>query len=92
MLRHHTGYIGGAFLQRLLEHPKASTFDITALVRKAEKAKLLESKVPIKVVVGSLEELEKLSELAENSHVVVHTVGSRGQGSRHRHPLTYIVS
>ncbi|KAI0787446.1 NAD-P-binding protein [Fomes fomentarius] len=76
-----TGYIGGAFLQRFLEHPKASTFDITALVRKAEKAKLLESKVPIKVVVGSLEELEKLTELVENSHVVVHTADAYGEAA-----------
>ena len=33
-----TGYIGGSVLSRLLEHPSASTFDITVLVRSEEKA------------------------------------------------------
>ncbi|KAL7278981.1 hypothetical protein ACG7TL_006813 [Trametes sanguinea] len=67
-----TGYIGGAVLQKLLQHPNASTFDITVLVRNAEKAKILESKFGVKVVVGTHQELDKLESLAENAHVVFH--------------------
>ncbi|KAI0661778.1 NAD-P-binding protein [Cubamyces menziesii] len=67
-----TGYIGGAVLERLLRHPSANTFDITVLVRNVEKAKILESKFPVKVVVGTHQDLDKLENLAENSHVVFH--------------------
>lgn len=71
----HIGYIGGSVLQRILEHPKASTFDITALVRNADKAKLLEATLPqVKTVVGALQDLDKLTELSAQSHVVIHTV------------------
>ncbi|OBZ72502.1 Uncharacterized protein C2A9.02 [Grifola frondosa] len=64
-----TGYIGGAVLERLLAHPSVGTFDITALVRSPEKAKLLET-FGVKPVVGSLTELDKLAALAEQAHVV----------------------
>ncbi|RPD59649.1 NAD-P-binding protein [Lentinus tigrinus ALCF2SS1-6] len=66
-----TGYIGGSVLQRILQHPEANTFDITALVRDAGKAQLLETKFGVKAVVGSMEEFDKLSQLAENAHIVV---------------------
>ncbi|KAI0739622.1 NAD(P)-binding protein [Daedaleopsis nitida] len=69
-----TGYIGGAVLQRISEHPKANTFDITALVRNADKAKLIEATLPhVKTVVGALQDLDKLTELSAQSHVVIHT-------------------
>lgn len=70
------GYIGGAVLQLILQHPKASTFAITALVRDPAKAQLLESKFGVKSVVGSLQGFDKLAELAENAHIVVHTVST----------------
>lgn len=57
-------------LRRLLEHPAASTFEITAYLRNAEKAKLLESKFGVKAVVGTHAELDKLQALAEAAHVV----------------------
>ncbi|KIM87550.1 hypothetical protein PILCRDRAFT_95788 [Piloderma croceum F 1598] len=38
-----TGYIGGTVLSRLLTHPSAPTFKITALVRSPEKAAKLQS-------------------------------------------------
>ncbi|KAI0668323.1 NAD-P-binding protein [Trametes maxima] len=66
-----TGYIGGTLLQRLFEHPGWQDFDITLLVRNVEKAKFLEEKYGLKTVLGSLQELEKLSALAENAHVVI---------------------
>ncbi|EMD33972.1 hypothetical protein CERSUDRAFT_117492 [Gelatoporia subvermispora B] len=65
-----TGYIGGQVVQRLLAHPSASTFEITALVRSPEKATLLESKFGVKAVVGHHGELEKLEQLASEAHVV----------------------
>ncbi|KAI0360217.1 NAD-P-binding protein [Trametes cingulata] len=71
-----TGYIGGAVLQRLLQHPYRENFEISALVRSAEKAKLLETKFGVKTTVGSLQDLDKLSGLAEEAHVVIHTADS----------------
>ncbi|TFK91171.1 NAD-P-binding protein [Polyporus arcularius HHB13444] len=68
-----TGYIGGSVLQRILNHPRASTFDITALVRDSRKAKLLETKFGLKVVEGSLDDTHKLTEQSENAHIVIHT-------------------
>ncbi len=70
------GYIGGAVLERLLKHPSASTFDITALVRNEDKARILESKFPVKVVRGTHQDFDKLEALAENAHVVYHCVGT----------------
>ncbi|KAI0787434.1 NAD(P)-binding protein [Fomes fomentarius] len=67
-----TGYIGGAVLARLLKHPNASKFDITALVRNADKAKILQSQFGVKAVVGTHQELDKIQALAEQSHVVFH--------------------
>ena len=67
------GYIGGSVLQRLLDHPKKDTFEITALVRSVDKAKLLNT-LGINTVVASLADLDKLTELAAASDVVIHTV------------------
>ncbi|PCH43206.1 NAD(P)-binding protein [Wolfiporia cocos MD-104 SS10] len=64
-----TGYIGGAVLARLLEHPSADTFEITVLTRSAEKAKKLEA-FGVKPVVGTYAQLDRLEALAEQSHVV----------------------
>ncbi|KAI0267720.1 hypothetical protein BC834DRAFT_821772 [Gloeopeniophorella convolvens] len=69
-----TGYIGGSVLQLLLAHPKRSTFEITALVRNVEKAKLLNT-LGIETAIGSLSDVNKIAELAAASRVVVHTVG-----------------
>ena len=74
---HTAGYIGGSVLQQILQHPDAKTFDITVLVRDASKAKLLETKFAVKTAVGSMEDLERLSQLAESAHIVVQCV--RGQ-------------
>lgn len=85
---HTAGYIGGSVLQQILQHPDASTFDITVLVRDASKAKFLETKFGVKTVVGSMEDLESLSLLAENAHVVVQCVRLRAHSERgHMHCL-----
>ncbi|KAI0661779.1 NAD-P-binding protein [Cubamyces menziesii] len=68
-----TGYIGGSVLQRLLAHPNANNFEITALVRSAKKAKILESKSGVKTVLGSLQDSEKLTQLVASAHVTINT-------------------
>ena len=60
-------------LARLLAHPNANTFDITVLVRSAEKAKKLES-FGVKAVVGSTDDLALVEKLAEEAHVVISLV------------------
>jgi len=64
-----TGYIGGSVLHKLLSHPSADTFDITALVRSEEKAKKLE-KFGVHSVIGSFNDSALVEKLAENAHVV----------------------
>nr|VWO98122.1 Protein RecA (Recombinase A) [Ganoderma boninense] len=67
-----TGYIGGAVLASLLNHPSSDTFEITALVRSSEKAKILNDKFGVKVVVGTHSEHDKIEKIVEDSHVVFH--------------------
>lgn len=63
-------------LQRLLTHPRANAFDVTALVRSPEKAKLLKSRFPqVKVAVGHHGESDKIASLAEKAHLVLQIVG-----------------
>lgn len=68
-----TGYIGGTVLSALLSHPKTDTFEITALVRSAEKAPLLDS-IGIKTIVGSNSDLDTLTSLASEADIVVAAV------------------
>ncbi|KAH9903077.1 NAD-P-binding protein [Cubamyces lactineus] len=70
-----TGYIGGSILKRLISHPNHKNFEITALVRSADKAKALETQFGVKTVLGSLEELDKLAALAEDAHITINTAG-----------------
>ncbi|KAI0073995.1 NAD(P)-binding protein [Panus rudis PR-1116 ss-1] len=69
------GYIGGTVLARLLEHPKASTFDITILVRSPEKAQKFES-FGVKAVVTSLEDEGTIEEVASKAHIVINTANA----------------
>ncbi|KAM5537192.1 hypothetical protein V8D89_009125 [Ganoderma adspersum] len=66
-----TGFVGGSVLQAILAHPKANTFEITALVRSEVKAKALENTLGIKTVIGSLQDYDLLRETAEKAHLVV---------------------
>ncbi|KAH9835125.1 uncharacterized protein C8Q71DRAFT_104691 [Rhodofomes roseus] len=70
-----TGYIGGSVLNRLLSHPKADTFSITATVRSPEKAKLLE-KLGVKAEIASLSDFDKIEELASRAHVIFNVANS----------------
>ncbi|KAI0091093.1 NAD-P-binding protein [Irpex rosettiformis] len=64
-----TGYLGGSVLARLLAHPNKDSFDITAIVRSAEKAKKLEA-FGVKAVVGSLKDAALVEQLSENAHIL----------------------
>ncbi|KZP08848.1 NAD(P)-binding protein [Athelia psychrophila] len=65
-----TGYLGGSIVSRLLEHPKAANFSITALVRSEPKATVLET-LGIKTVLGSLGEHDKLETLVSQADVTI---------------------
>ncbi|KAF7424397.1 hypothetical protein PC9H_009704 [Pleurotus ostreatus] len=65
-----TGYIGGAVLTKLLEHPKANDFHITALVRSTEKAEKLKS-VGVTPVIGSLDDTDLVHKLSLDSDIVI---------------------
>lgn len=64
------GYIGGAVLTRILQHPDRPRLDITALVRSPEKAEKLE-KLDITPVLGSLQDTGRLEDLASKADIVV---------------------
>ncbi|KAJ7210280.1 hypothetical protein C8J57DRAFT_1608103 [Mycena rebaudengoi] len=63
------GYVGGAILRRLVEHPKAATFEITLLVRDPLKEQKLSS-LGLKVVVGSHADTTLLEALSIEADVV----------------------
>ncbi|KAF4612613.1 hypothetical protein D9613_011857 [Agrocybe pediades] len=65
-----TGFIGGAVLNRLLEHPDASTFAFTALVRSSLKASKLEA-IGVKAVVGSLKDEPLVESLAADADMII---------------------
>ncbi|KAI0360027.1 NAD-P-binding protein [Trametes cingulata] len=65
-----TGYIGGSVLTDLLNTKEDSTLDITVLTRSPEKAQLFE-RFGVSTVVGSLDDVEKLEAIAEQSDVVI---------------------
>lgn len=68
------GYIGGSVLSRLLKHPNAASFNITALVRSPEKAEKLKT-LGVSPVVGSHSDLALVEKLSAKADVVIATVG-----------------
>ncbi|TFY82933.1 hypothetical protein EWM64_g1075 [Hericium alpestre] len=65
-----TGYIGGSVIQELLNHPKADQFEITAYVRNEDRANKLNG-LGLKTALGSLDDTEKLAELASQADIVI---------------------
>lgn len=60
-------------LSRLLQHPHASSFNVTVLVRDPSKAEKLRS-LGVNVVVGSHSDQSLMERLASDSDVVIATV------------------
>ncbi|KAI0671513.1 NAD-P-binding protein [Trametes maxima] len=91
-----TGYVGGSVLGLLLEdHNGPLKYNVTALVRGADKAKKLES-FGVNSVIGSLDDLDKLETIASESDVVIECADADHIGStkaflagfKRRHELT----
>ncbi|CAF0829081.1 unnamed protein product [Rotaria sp. Silwood1] len=71
-----TGYIGGSVLTTLLQHPNASNFNITGLIRgDNERIKKLSS-LNVTPLIGSNDSFEVIEKAASESHVVIHTSNS----------------
>ncbi|KAF8817125.1 NAD(P)-binding protein [Phlegmacium glaucopus] len=66
-----TGFIGGSVVARLLQHPDAKSFQITALVRSTEKAEKLKT-LGLHTIIGSYtdNDLSFLTEAAAHADVV----------------------
>ncbi len=60
-------------LTKLLEHPNANDFNVTALVRSTEKAEKLKS-VGVTPVIGSLDDTDLVYKLSSDSDVVISMV------------------
>ena len=60
-------------MELLLNHPKAKTFKITALMRDESKARKLQS-IGVSTVIGSLDDSAILEQQASNADVIIHTV------------------
>jgi nucleoside-diphosphate-sugar epimerase len=71
-----TGYIGGSLLTALLQHPNASNFCITALIRGDNERVQKLASLNVKTLLGSNESFEILEKAASESDVVIHTSNS----------------
>ncbi|CAF3814976.1 unnamed protein product [Adineta steineri] len=72
-----TGYIGGSVLTSLLQHPNASNFNITTLIRGGddERVKKLAS-LNVTPLIGSNDSFDIIEKAASESHVTIHTANS----------------
>lgn len=70
-----SGYIGGSVLDRLLKHPDASSFKITALVRSVEKGDKLKN-LGVNIAIGTYdaEDLSFLTDAVSQADVVFSVV------------------
>ena len=72
-----TGYIGGSILTSLLEHPQASNFQITALIRDGDDERIKKlAALHVTPLIGTNDSHEVIEKAAKASHVVIHTAGS----------------
>ncbi|TFK45846.1 NAD(P)-binding protein [Heliocybe sulcata] len=68
-----TGYIGGTILKRLLQHGNAASFDISVLVRSADKAEKFKA-LGVKAVIGTYSDEDVLFESARKADIVFQNV------------------
>ncbi|KAJ7671746.1 hypothetical protein B0H17DRAFT_1085063 [Mycena rosella] len=66
-----TGYLGGTLISALLDRKDSASFDITALVRSAEKAEKLKNATGINIAMGSHSDLELIETLASKADVIL---------------------
>jgi nucleoside-diphosphate-sugar epimerase len=71
-----TGYIGGSLLIDLLQHPNASNFKITALIRGDESRVKKLTSLGITPLIGSNDSHDIIEKAASESHVVIHMANS----------------
>ena len=71
-----SGYIGGSVLSRLLNHKDAKNFHIKVFVRNVEKARLLQEKFGVEVIVGDHADVEKIETSASEADYIISTVCS----------------
>jgi len=71
-----TGYIGGSILTGLLQHPNASNFKITVLVRGDESRVKKLASLGVTPLIGSNDSHNIIEKAASESHVVIHTANS----------------
>ena len=71
-----TGYIGGSLLTGLLQHPNASNFKITALIRGDENRVKKLASVGVTPLIGSNDSHDVIEKAASESDVVFHTANS----------------
>jgi nucleoside-diphosphate-sugar epimerase len=67
-----TGYIGGSLLIDLLQHPNASNFKITALIRGDESRVKKLTSLGVTPLIGSNDSHDIIEKAASESHVVIH--------------------
>ena len=71
-----TGYIGGSVLTGLLQHPNASNFKITALIRGDEDRVKKLASLGVTPLIGTNDSHDIIEKAAIESHVVIHTANS----------------
>jgi len=70
-----TGYIGGSVLEHLQNHPDAGNFEITAIVRSAQKVEGFK-KLGVNAVVGSFSDAKLLEDLTAAADIVIDAADS----------------
>jgi len=71
-----TGYIGGSILTGLLQHPNASNFQITALVRGDDTRVKKLTSVGVHPLIGDNDSHDVIEQATSESDVVIHTANS----------------
>ncbi|KAF5342102.1 hypothetical protein D9611_001597 [Ephemerocybe angulata] len=75
-----TGYIGGEILAKLIQHPKFSSFHVTALMRSPAKAEKL-CTLKIGAVVGSHSDEPLMEKLSSQSDIVIAAADADNYGA-----------
>ena len=58
----------------MLNHPDAKKFEVTAIVRSEDKAKVLQEKFGVKTVAGSIKDYAFVEKVVQDYHVIFQIV------------------